>query len=111
MKIHSKYFSTKFRLLYNLKSTIADDGYIYCAIRKGLYGLKQAAILTYQQLVTNLALYGYAPLPGTTGIWGYESRRNKFTSCVDDFGDECVGKDEAVHLIKALENHYVISRD
>ena len=33
MKIHSKYFSDKFREIYNLHDKINKDGYVYCAIK------------------------------------------------------------------------------
>ena len=43
------------------------------AIQKGMYDLKQAAILAYKQLVTNLQQYGYAPIEGTTGLWSHKT--------------------------------------
>jgi hypothetical protein len=50
MRIHSKHFNEEFRTLYKINNIIADDGYVYCEILKGMYGLKQAAILAYLQL-------------------------------------------------------------
>ena len=40
MRIHSKYFDKEFRLLYDIDDKIADDGFVYCEIQKGMYGLK-----------------------------------------------------------------------
>ena len=40
MRIHSKYFSQNFRDLYKLHDRINKDGYVYCEIVKGMYGLK-----------------------------------------------------------------------
>ena len=68
-------------------------------IQKGMYGLKQAAILAYKQLVKNLKQYGYEPIEGTTGLWHHESRPTKFALCVDDFGVKYFSKDDAEHLI------------
>ena len=59
MRIHSKYFDKEFRLLYDIDKKIADDGYVYCEIQKGMYGLKQAAILAYKLIVERLAPFGY----------------------------------------------------
>ena len=111
MKIHSKYFSKKFRDLYKLHNKIDADGYVYCAIKKGMYGLKQAAILAYQQLARNLKKHGYHPLEGATGLWGHRTLRTKFALCVDDFGVKYFNMSDAMHLINALENYYTISKD
>ena len=47
MIIHSRYFDKEIRDLYNLHEKINEDGYVYCEIQLGMYGLKQAAILAY----------------------------------------------------------------
>ena len=49
IRIHKKYFSPNVQ--YALSKLINNDGYVYCEINKGMYGLKQAAILAYKQLV------------------------------------------------------------
>ena len=63
-----------------------DDGYVYARIEKGVYGLKQAAVLAYNNLVKILKKYGYEPCPNTNGIWRHRTRKTKFVLCVDDFG-------------------------
>ena len=35
---------------YNLTENVAPDNYIRIQIKKGIYGLKEAAILAYEQL-------------------------------------------------------------
>ena len=37
---------------------IAADGYVYLEIRRGMYGLKEAAIIAFNQLVTKLTPAG-----------------------------------------------------
>ena len=54
-------------LKYNLEE-LEHYGYGYVRIKKGMYDLKQAAILTHEQLVKNLGADGYYPIPGTAGI-------------------------------------------
>ena len=39
-----------------------SKGYVYLEIRKGMYGLKEASILAYDQLKAHLAPYGYSPV-------------------------------------------------
>ena len=50
-----------------------------------MYGLKQAAIIAYNQLICHMKPQGYYPVPFTTGIWAYKTIK-KTCLCVDDFG-------------------------
>ena len=108
---HSKYFSPTFRKLYNIDQKIATDGYIYCIILRGMYGLKQAAILAYRQLVDHLRKYGYYPCKGTTGLWRHQTLPTKFAKCVDDFMVKYFNKKHAAHLTQALQDKYEITQD
>ena len=67
--------------------TIKDhNGNVHFQINKGMYGLKQAAILAYHQLKTHLEPNGYFPIPNIVGIWKHKTRPIQFCLCVDDFG-------------------------
>ena len=68
MKIYSKYFPPDIRARYHIYGLISADGYVYIKITKGMYGLKQAAIIAYNQLISHMDLHGYYPVPFTTGI-------------------------------------------
>ena len=111
MRINYKYFPEDVRQQYDLANKVASDGYIYVRIKKGMYGLKQAAVLAYDQLVEHLAPHGYYPCPQTTGIWRHATRRTRFCLCVDDFGIKYFSKDDANHLLNALQQKYKISTD
>ena len=76
-----------------------------------MYGLKQDAILVYQQLARNLKKHGYHPLEGATGLWGHATLKIKFALCVDNFGIKYFNMSDAMHLINALENYYTITKD
>ena len=54
---------------YNLLDKVDAQGYIYIKIVKGIYGLKQAEIIAHNELIKNLAPYGYAPVQHTPGLW------------------------------------------
>ena len=86
MRIHSRYFFAHIRAKYDIDAKIAPNGYAYCKINKGIYGLKQAARLAYEKLVTNLAKFDYQPDNVTPNIWTHKSHKTKFCLCVDDFG-------------------------
>ena len=111
MKIHSKYFSDEFKLLYNINEIIAPDGFVYCKIVKGMYGLKQTARLAYDELVMHLKKYGYTPDKHASNIWTHDKRKTKFYLCVDDFGEQYISDDDAQHLINALKQKYTITID
>ena len=111
MKVHISKFSTDIIEQYNLQQKMDDKGYVYIKINKGMYGLKQAAILAYQRLVTVLKPYGYFPEPHSVGIWSHKSRKTKFCLCVDDFGVKYFGRDDANHFLNALRDHYAITVD
>ena len=103
MRIHSRYFDGEIRKLYEIDPIIADDGYVYCEIRCCMYGLKQAAILAYQQLKDNLKKHGYFPLPNTDSLWGHVTRKTIFALYVDDFGVKCFNQNDANHLINTIK--------
>jgi hypothetical protein len=86
---------------YNLKA-LADDGWVYIEIRKGMYGLKQAGLLANQLLQTRLAPFGYYPARYIPGLWLHKTRPISFTLIVDDFTVKYVGKQHAEHLRNAL---------
>jgi hypothetical protein len=111
MRIKYKYFPADIRQQYQLWALVAADGYIYIRIKKGMYGLKQAALLAYQHLVKQLAPYGYHPCPYTTGLWQHDTRPTKFCLCVDDFGVKYFSQSDADHLLNALRDNYKISVD
>jgi hypothetical protein len=90
---------------------MTQDGHIYIKIKKGMYGLKQAAILAYNHLKTVLAPHGYTPVIGTVGIWKHHTRPTKFCLCVDDFGIKYYTKDDAQHHLDALGTTYKYTTD
>ena len=51
MKIQYKLFPEEIGIAYNLDSKVDENGFIHIKIKKGMYGLKQADILVYTQLV------------------------------------------------------------
>jgi hypothetical protein len=55
MKIRLQWIPQEIVDQYNLMSIVNNDGYVYVEIGKGMYGLKQAACIAYDCLVTLLA--------------------------------------------------------
>jgi hypothetical protein len=69
MRIHQCYIPPKVLDEYNLSSEHFDSKrFAYLEIRKGMYGLKEAAILAYDQLKDHLAKYSYIPFKHTPGM-------------------------------------------
>ena len=102
MCIHSKYFMPDIRKIYAIDKIITDNKYVYCRIKKGVYGLKQAARLAYDDFKKHLKEFGYSPDPLAQNIWTHTTRQTKFCLCVDNFGVQFFNKKDAEHLIHVL---------
>lgn len=111
MKVHYQYFPTDIRRLYHLDQKVHTDGYIYIKIKKGMYGLKQAAILAYEFLSSLLKDASYAPITGTLGLWKHSTRKTIFCLCVDDFGVKYFSEEDLTHLHQAISKKYTCKID
>ena len=111
IRIHGKYFLPDIRTKHNIDKIIAHDGYVYCKAIRGMYGLKQAAKLARDQLITTLAPFGYHPTKESQNIWAHTTRKTRFCLCVDDFGIKYFSKEDADHLLNALKSAYEITVD
>jgi hypothetical protein len=87
---------------YHLLDLVHND-FVLVEISRGMYGLSQAGILAYDQLVRHLSAHGYAPCTHTPGI--------TFCLVVDDFRIKYTNKTDAMHLLTALQQLYVVTAD
>jgi hypothetical protein len=105
MRVHGKYVTQEIINEYDITDDYYDSrGYVYLGIRKGMYGLKEASVLAYDQLKAHLAQYGYTPVCFTPGLWKHNTKRTTFTLTVDDFGIKYFSKADADHLFAALHD-------
>jgi len=111
MKVHKKFFPQDIWRKYNLAKLVHTDGFIYIKIKKGMYGLKQAAILAYEFLSTLLKNAGYQPITGTLGLWKHVTKPTVFCLCVDDFGVKYFSDHDLQHLRQAIEKQYTCKVD
>jgi hypothetical protein len=70
---------------YKLKLLAIPDGYVYCEITQGMYGLPQAGIITQELLEKRLAEYGYYQSKIINGLCKHKTRPICFCLVVDDF--------------------------
>jgi hypothetical protein len=90
---------------YKLRDVANPDGYVYCEIRKGMYGLPQAGIIAQEELLAKrLKEHGYSQSETTPGLWKHEWRPIIFSLVVDDFGVKYVGEEHAQQLLKTIKN-------
>jgi hypothetical protein len=94
---------------YKLQDVATPDGYIYCEIRKGMYGLPQAGILAQELLAKRLKEHGYSQSETTPGLWKHKWQPIAFSLVVDDFGVKYVGKEHAQHLFQMIKKYYECS--
>ena len=98
------------KLRYNLH-TMKHYDYVYVKIKKGMYGLKEAAILAYNKLLLHLTPRGYYPIEGTAGMWRHKTRKTIFCLCVDDFGIKYFDKEDVTHFQDSLKDHFKFHLD
>ncbi len=96
---------------YKLNEIATPEGYIYCEIQKGMYGLPQAGIIAQQLLEERLQKDGYHQSKTTPGLWTHETRPISFSLVVDDFGVKYVGEENAQHLLDTVQKYYKCSCD
>ena len=97
---------------YDLYNIVERDGYVYCEVCKGMYGLKQAVRLAFENLVKLLTPDSYYPVSQSPGLWKHRTRDTVFTHCVDDFGIiKYASQEDADHLISCIRKHFKCSVD
>jgi hypothetical protein len=57
---------------YHLKDIATPDGYVYCKICQGMYGLPQAGIIAQELLAERLKEHGYTQSKTMPGLWTHE---------------------------------------
>ena len=88
---------------YNLKYKVTEDGWVYCEIRKAIYGLKESGKLANIELQAVLATEGYKLCRFTHGLYKHETRNIAFSLVVDNFDVKYINKKDADHLIMTLQ--------
>jgi hypothetical protein len=91
---------------YKLMSLVTQDGYIYCEITRCMYSLPQAGIIAQEPLEKRLAEYGYHQSKIINGFWKHKTRPICFVLVVNDFTVKYVNKEDAEHLINAINKYY-----
>ena len=96
---------------YNLKPKADKNGQVYIEIRRGMYGMPQAVLLSQKLLEERLNAKGYIQITLVPGLWTHKWQPITFTLCVDDFGVKYTGEQHTDHLMAILQEHYTISHD
>ncbi len=96
---------------YKLDKIVTADGYIYCEIWKGMYGLPQAGIIAQELLEECLAKHGYHQSKIIHGFWKHKTRPICFTLVVDNFAIKYTNKRDVEHLVNILKQDYDITID
>ena len=110
MKVPYKFFPQDIRIRYNLEEKV-HNGFIYIKCKKGMYGLKQAAVLAHKTLASLLMKADYRPILGSYGLWKHKSRPITFCLCVDDFGIKYWIQQDADHLCNAIGANFKYTID
>ena len=93
---------------HQLKDKVANDGYVYIEVHKGMYGLPQVGLLAQQLLEKRLEKHGYTQSKQTPGLWKHEWRPICFSLVVDDFGVKYVGEAYLLKRLRYAKSHEII---
>jgi hypothetical protein len=93
---------------YNLRDKATPDGYVYCEIQNGIYGLPQASIIT-QQLLKERLQNGYRQSQTIPGLWKHDTCPIIFSLDISNFGVKYVGKENSQHLLDTVRQYYICS--
>ncbi len=96
---------------YNLMELVTQDGYVYCKISQGMYGLPQVGIIAQELLEKRLTEYCYHQSKIINGFWKHKTRPICFCLIVDDFAVKFVNQEDTDHLINAIKKYYPITVD
>ena len=96
---------------YNLRELATADGYVYCKVSKGMYGLPQAGIIAQELLATRLGEHGYYQSKIVNGLWKHKTRPICFCFVVDDFAVKYINREDANHLINMIRKYYPMTVD
>ncbi len=91
---------------YNLQAITMANGFLYCEIRKGVYGLPQDGIIAQQLLETGLTAHGYHQSTTTPGLWRHGTCPICFTLVINNFGVKYMNMADAEHLLNAIQKYY-----
>eukprot|EP00956_Cyclotella_meneghiniana_P010944 scaffold15305_cov21-Cyclotella_meneghiniana.AAC.1 len=72
MRIKADLIPEEFKQQYQLHDKI-HKGYVYCEIRRGMYGLPQSGKIANDLLKKRLAPHGYYEVQHTPGLWKHET--------------------------------------
>ena len=78
-------------------------------IEKVMYGLKKAGIITNQELVKQMAPFGYYPVQHTSGLWFHDNPKTIFSLVVNNFCVQYSSVEDADHFLNSLKEKYLIT--
>ena len=65
---------------YNIMQMVDGKGNTCIQINKGMYGLKQVAVLVFEQLATRLQAAGCTQVLGSSGMYKHHTRHTIYLS-------------------------------
>ena len=110
MKVKAEIIPIEIMTQYKLE-VLAEDGWVYIEIRKGIYGLPQAGLLANIKLTKHLAKHDYHPKKYTPDLWKHESKQVSVTLIVKNFFIKYTRKEDADHVMAVLKKQYIISEE
>jgi hypothetical protein len=88
---------------YHLLGITTPNGYIYCKIHQGMYGLPHVGIIAQELLAKRLKEHRYNQSKTMPGLGTHEWHPITFSHVVDNFGVKYIGEEHAQHRIQMVQ--------
>ena len=82
------------------------DGYIFIAIKRGMYKIPQSVLFAQELLEKRVGKRVYYQSEYTPGLWLPKTRSITISLCLDDFGVKYVKEEDKKHLLYSLNQYY-----
>ena len=97
-------------LSYMLEDVV-EHCYIFIAIKREMYGLPQAGLLSQGLLEERVGKRGYYQSEYTTVLWLHKTCSIELFLCVDDFEVKYVREEDKKHLLNSLNKYNKVTVD
>ena len=94
-----------------MKTKATKDGYIFITIKRRMFGLPQIGLLTQYLIEERVGKSGYYQSESTPGLLLHKTCSIALYLCVDYFGVKYVKKEDKMHLLEILNQHYKVTVD
>ena len=101
MKLYMSIIPKEIIAAYIMITLHDNNSWVYMKIYKGMYGFKQAGIISNLELQNHIENFGYRPVCITAGLWKHDTNYTILTLLVVNFFIKYTSKVNEEHFLRA----------